>query len=216
MRFSGGPSLIPPRSASSPSGQGAVGAEAAAVAAGLCGPQQDSRPRRAAGAAGGQQQWLHPPQRPVGLQVQPGHLRPHPGGQAPASAPRAGPVCGGKSSLWKASWKCRGGPFGTWWLAGGRPCWGEGSSTGHARLGPPAAPRPRRLFPTAAVCPGQCARPERCVGPGQRGLQPLGRAQGRPAQVRVSSAVAEQAERLLLQHASRAQERGPQEQLRRQ
>lgn len=74
------------------------------MAAGLRRPQQDPRPCRAANAADGQQQRLRPPQRPIGLQVQPGHLRPHSGGQALASAPRTGPVCGGKSSLQKVLW----------------------------------------------------------------------------------------------------------------
>lgn len=89
------PSLTPCSPAPSAAGQGAVGPEAAAVATGVRGPQQDPGARRAADAAGAQQR-LCPPQRPVGLQVQPGHLRPHPRGQAPAGAPRAGPVCGGE------------------------------------------------------------------------------------------------------------------------
>lgn len=95
----GGPAARPALTLCCPTpsapGQGAAGPEAAAVATGVRGPQQDPGARRAADAAGAQQR-LCPPQRPVGLQVQPGHLRPHPRGQAPAGAPRAGPVCGGE------------------------------------------------------------------------------------------------------------------------
>lgn len=39
---------------------------------------------------------------------------------------------------------------------------------------PPATLRPCRPFSTAAVCSGQCTHHEWCLGPRQRGLQPLG------------------------------------------
>lgn len=57
----------------------------------------------------------------------------------------------------------------------GRPCWGRGAlHAGLAGPGPPATPRPCRPLSTAAVCSGQRAHHEWHLGPGQRGLQPLG------------------------------------------
>lgn len=113
----------------SPAGQGAAGPEAAPVAAGVCGPQQAPRPGGAAHAARGQQR-CRLAQRPLRLQVQPAHLGPHPRGQAPPRAPRAGPVCGGES-----------------WASGG------------GRVSPPSPPRPRPLPSLHSGCRRRTTRP---------------------------------------------------------